>query len=178
MRRTRRRHRRRNPSASAYTTHWKKASSRGRKLLKKFWGIKRAPTIRLVGGSLPGVGKNSTLVGLGQSPAITIADGPRQSHKKMVRKKHHGQLVSDDKGKRLFILSGRPATGRKKFLGWVPELEYIPYPGVESMGSFKRGKHWIHQMGEGKGPWPKIYSDNGNYIVARGSHHVGKWIYR
>lgn len=179
MRRTRRRHRRRNPSRSAYTLHWKKASSRGRSLLKKFWGVKRAPTIRIVSGSLPGVGKRSTLVGLGQSPAITIADGPKQSHTKMVRRKHHGQLVSDATGKRLFILKGRPPGGRLKFLGWVPTTEYLPYPGVESMGSFKKGKHWVHSHDDANGRWPKVYADqNGNYVYARGSYRVGKWLYK
>lgn len=181
MRRTRRRHRTRNGRASKldYTRLWKQASPKGRKLLRNFWGVKNAPTIKLVNGSLPGVGKHSTLVGLGQSPAITIADGPKHRHTKIVRRKHHGQLVTDAAGKRLFILNGKAPGGRLKFLGYVPTTEYLPYPGVESMGSFKRGKHWVHSHDDANGRWPKVYADsNGNYVYGKGSYKVGKWLYR
>jgi hypothetical protein len=182
MRRTRRRHRRRNRGRASkldYTHLLRKASPKGKSLLRKFWGVRKPPTIKTLGGKLPGVGSNATLVGLGQSPAITIADGPMKRHSKIVRRKHHGQLVTDSHGRRLFILNGRPPGGRLKFLGYVPTTEYIPYPGVEAMGSFKKGKHWVHSHNDSNGRWPKVYVDrNGNYVYARGSYKVGKWLYR
>jgi len=182
MRRTRRRHRRRNPSASAYTTHWKRASSRGKKLLRRFWGIRSAPTIKLIEGKLPGIRKNATLVSLGMSPAVTLADGPETNHTKIVRVKHHGQLVSDERGKRMFILTGKTPGGRLKFAGFAPTTEYVPLPGIESAGSPKRGKHWVHSHGskEAKGAkWPRVFKDkNGNYIYAKGTYRVSGWIYK
>lgn len=165
-------------SKPGYTRLWKRASPRARGLLKRFWGVRNAPSIKLISGKLPGIGKNSTLVGLGQSPAVTIADGPKNRHTKIVRKIHHGQLVTNARGKRLFILTGKkPPGGKLRFIGYAPQTEYVPYKGVETAGSFKKGKHWIHRHDDAGGRWPKVYMDqNGNYVYATGSYKIGKWI--
>lgn len=148
---------------------------------KRFWKIGTTPTLKEVAGYLPGVPKNGTLVGLGYSPAVTLADGPMGKHQRMVRKTHKMELAANSTGKRMYILTGRlpKKRSRLKFVGYAPQTEYLPYKGVEAAGSDKSRTWWKHEHSEDGGKWPKVYKDSaGNFIYAPGTYSVGRWIRR
>lgn len=158
----------------------------GTRRFRQFWGV--APE-RKTAFRLPGPSRNVTVVGLGQSPAVTLANGPEGRSTKVRRIRHRGYLVAH--GKRLMILSGRNSTAPRQkltFVGYAPVTEYTPFRSVEQRGSFKRGKHWVHRHGsQERGNWPRVYRDQaGNYIYEPGGHsrrsgkatyRIGKWLY-
>lgn len=171
----------RRKKASGYSKYMTEAmrTRSGKKALaryRRFWGIKHPPTVKRYGSG----GKTTVLVGLGRSPAVSIADGPKGRAKKIRRIRHSGTLATDAGGRRLYILKSRgrePGKKNLKFLGWSPTVEYIPTRAIEKSGSFKRNRHWIHKFGEEGGSWPKIFKDkNGNYVYSKSSFKVGKWI--
>ena len=149
---------------------------------KRFWfsgGKSSIPAIRMI--DVPGVGKTEPYVGLGKSPAIYVADGPKNRHTKIRKIKRRGILVADARGKRLVILSGRTAKGPRKLkrLGYIPQTDYVPFGDVEKSGSFKAGKHWQHSHSDDGGKWPLAHTDQaGNVWYSRGTFTVGKWIRR
>ena len=153
-------------------------SSLGKQALsrfKKFWSLKGVPSLKI----LPG--KKMVLVGMGRSPAVTLADGPsKKQSRKIVRRKHRGILAASPSGRRMYIITsarGIPKKPRLKLLGWCPTTEYIPSKDLERSGTPKKGKHWVHQHTEGGGRWPKIYQDqSGNYHYGRGTYAVSDWI--
>jgi hypothetical protein len=153
----------------------------GREALKRyrrFWGIKHPPTIVRV--EMPGPKGSKVLVGMGKSPALNLADGPEGRERRKIRRRHRGIVACDASGRQIFILRtgrGKRGNGRKRLVGYANILEYIPTRAIEKAGSFKRHKHWIHEMGEEGGTWPKVYRDEkGNYVFSRGSYRVGKWV--
>jgi len=158
-------------------------SAEGRKALKryrKFWGLPFPMRIRAL--KMPGP-KNKVvfLVGMGKAPSVQLADGPKGKAKKVWRVKRKGQIAAvDASGRRIVILSGRNGFGsgkKKKFLGFVPETHYVPTKEMEDAGTHKKGRYWIHRMGEEGGTWPKAYEDEaGNVIYDKGSYRVTDWI--
>lgn len=160
----------------------------GRKLLglyRKFHGLKKPSTIKVF--DIPGKGKK-TFVGLGVSPALTIADGPNKERaRKIKRYKRRGYLLSNAGGTKMFVLypKRKGRVKKKKFLGWAVQTEYVPTRDTEKDGSPKRGKHWIHTHGQASahekipGKWPKVYElPNGMIEYARGTYRISDWIRR
>ena len=160
-----------------------KKSAEGRKALaryKKFWGLPYPMNIRKI--NLPGPkNKKVFLVGMGKSPQVQIADGPKGKAKQVKKyKKNRIAAVSAD-GKQIFILTGKNGSGKgkRKYLGYVPETHYIPTPAMEGAGTFKRGKYWCHLHSDEGGKWPKARMDEaGNVIYDKGTYSVSDWIRR
>lgn len=182
------RKKKRKPSYKSVLARVKK-SKLGRKALglyRKFWGLKEPSTIKVF--DVPGKGKK-TFVGLGVSPALTLADGPNKERARKIRRyKKRGQLLSNAAGTRMWILYPKRKArkgGRKKFLGWAVQTEYIPNRNIEKDGSYKSGKHWIHTHGQASehekvpGRWPKVYElPNGMIEYGRGTYRITDWIRR
>lgn len=159
-------------------------SAGGRKALaryRKFWGIPYPTAISTV--TLPGKG-STTLVGMGVSPKVLVANGPDAKTATKVRTFKGKRIVATNtSGDRIIILNGRgsrKATKRKlRFIGWAPETHYLPTKGMESAGTFKKGKYWVHQHDDDGGRWPKVYRDQaGNFVYAPGTYKVTDWIRR
>ena len=156
-------------------------SRKGKDALKryrKFWGLRAPVALK----DMPGP-KNLTLVGMGSSPAVNLADGPdKKRSKKIIRRRHNGMiLATNSAGNRMWIVGkrGLPAKPRLTFAGWAPVTEYIPTPGMERAGTPKAKKHWVHRHDSGGGRWPKVYRDqSGNIHYGRGTFAVTDWIRR
>lgn len=173
----RRRHKRRNGSwkRSEFARKLNRFPKRGRKLFSRFWGVKTPPALNEM-PDVPGIPKH--LVSLGISPAVTVADGTKRNHSRVFRIVRRGTLAATPDGKRMFILTGKaPKKKGTRYIGRISQTEYIPHAGIEKSGSFKKGRHWVHEMGEEGGEWPKAYQDDAkNILYARGSYRIGKWI--
>ncbi len=159
------------------------STKRGKKALslhKRFWGIKHPPAIQRL--NIPdGKRGQQIVVHLGRSPAIVLADGPRGRQKRIVRRRNKGIVVCDPSGRRLMILSKRSmnGSGPRRFIGYAVRTEYIPTRAVEKAGTFKKGRHWIHDHHDEGGKWPKVYRDKaGNYHYGPSTLRVGKWMRR
>jgi hypothetical protein len=166
----------------------------GRKALKeytRFTGLPFPPEIKEI--ELPGPRhKKTVLVGMGRSPEVQLADGPEGSEKSKRRLKGKRMAAVTADGKRIVILSGRhsrDSRSRLRYVGRAPETHYIPTPGEEKAGTFKRKKYWVHLHGRKEdGIWPKVYQDQaGNFVYERGGNQkrsgkatytVKKWIER
>lgn len=149
-------------------------------LFKEFWGIPYPPEIRTI--EVPGPENEvKVMVGMGRSPAVNLADGPKGKGKKKRIEKAHIPAVDPD-GKEIWLLTGKDAKeakARLKPVGFAPVTEYIPTDEIEDAGSFKRGAHWVHKHDDEGGEWPEVYQDQaGNYRYAHGTYEVGKWIRR
>ena len=143
----------------------------------RFWGIKKIPAFQMI--DVPGVGKNTPYVGLGKSPAIYIADGPKNRHTKKKKIVRRGILIADARGRRLAILSGRSMRGKRRLkrLGHVYQTDYLPCGAIEKAGSFKSGKWWQHDHSHAGGKWPIAHEDQaGNIWYSKGSYTVGQWL--
>ncbi len=159
-----------------------KKSAQGRKALaryKKFWGIPFPTDIQQI--EIPGPrNKKVFLVGMGRSPQVQFANGPKGKATQVRKDKRARIAAVTADGRQIMILSGRNSRGSgktKRFLGHVPETHYVPTNAQEGAGTFKRGKYWVHKMGEEGGSWPKAYEDEGgNIIYDRGSYRVTDWI--
>ncbi len=119
------------------------------------------------------------LVGLGRSPRIQIANGPKGKATQCRTIRSPGFLASTPSGRRMFIIRrNAPGLGKPiKFLGHVVITDYLPPRDLERAGSFKAGKHWVHEHHERGGKWPRIYQDKqGNFIYGPSTYRVGKWI--
>lgn len=148
------------------------------KRFRKFWGIEAPPRII----AEPGCRKNVTLVGMGRSPGVYLANGVEGRETKRWKVKGAFLAASDAAGRRLFLLrrKGLKRFGqRPKFVGYAYETHYIPTGDIEKAGSHKSNRHWVHEHSKReKGRFPKVYKDaGGNYLYAPGTYRVTKWIY-
>ena len=154
-----------------------KATRKGKTALarfRRFWGLKKPSSLKIL-PQLSGMPK--VLVGLGRSPAVSIADGPKGRSRRTVRKPHNGTLVTNASGSRMWILMPRARRQKRRFLGYAPKVEYVPHADIEKDGSHKRNKHWVHELGEKGGTWPKLFQDaNGNYEFGPASYRITDWI--
>jgi hypothetical protein len=164
------------------------ASKVGKKALRKyrsFIGIPYPTEISLIADGKKGSkrkGKLKFLVGMGYTPRVLIADGPKGKAKKVKQIKGRRQVACSPDGKKIYILKNKargPVGKKLKFVGYVPETHYVLTRGQENAGSFKKGKYWVHEHSDEGGQWPKVYKDSsGNYVYGKGTYHVGKWIRR
>lgn len=153
------------------------ALAKGRRLFKRFWGTYPERLKRIGTGN-----RRITLVSLGRTPAITLADGPRSHHKRTRRVLLHGRILAvRPSGRGMVVLNprrGLPDKPRLKPLGWVSVTEYVAVGGAKR-GFKGRGTHWFHEHSDAGGKWPRAYEDqNGNIHYRAGSYRVGKWITR
>jgi len=165
--------------AAAFNKIYRKVPAKLKKLHRTFWGVKHPPTIKVV--NVKGMKKNKTFVSLGISPALSLAQGPASKAGKIKRIKKKGYLLTNGSGKRLWLYypNTRKYVKKKKFLGYVPQTEYIATPDLEKANTFKKKAHWIHKHTEGGGKWPKAYLlPNGLIEYAKGTYKVRKWLYR
>jgi hypothetical protein len=161
-----------------------RGTAQGRAALRrysKFWGLPYPTEIKIV--DLPGP-KNKTvvLVGMGKTPEVHLADGPKDRFKS--RKKVRGSYMAafDARGRRIFILSGKPSKESKQrlsFVGFAPETHYVPTVMMENAGTFKAGKYWVHKHDDEGGRWPRVRRDQaGNFIYDPATYTVTDWIRR
>jgi len=148
---------------------------------RSFTGLPFPTEIKVI--EVPGPrSKKTVLVGMGKSPEVHLADGPKkgESRKRKVRGTRYA--ATDASGKRIYILSGKNSKADKqnlRFVGYAPETHYVLTPGEEKAGTFKRGKYWVHSHFDEGGTPPKVFVDQaGNFVYGRGSYSVGKWIRR
>lgn len=156
----------------------------GKKALKKyqqFWRLKYPTEIKVM--NLPGP-KNKTvvLVGMGRSPNMLLADGPKGSSQKKKKVKGRYTVATDPNGRRIMLLSGVNTSESKQVLrdvGFAPETHYIPTSRMEKAGTPKKGKYWVHKHDDDGGRWPRVKQDQaGNFIYDPGTYRVKAWIYR
>jgi len=157
----------------------------GREALKRFrrfWGVSTPSKIEVLERDRGG--RMRFLVGMGWAPVAVIADRPNRRGKPEPKaRKHRGRYIvaTDAKGRRIYLIRNRrgPIGKNLKHVGYAAETHYIPSTGIEKMGSFKRGKHWVHKHSDEGGRYPKVYRDSsGNYIYGPGTYSVGRWIRR
>lgn len=147
----------------------------GRKSLRnfrRFIGVKTPPEILHFKN-----GPKETWAGMGRVPEITVWDGRRKK-----RIAGHWLGAFNPRGTRILLIKkkrGLPVKSKWRKLGRVVKTHYILTRGMERMGSFKRGKHWVHEHKDEGGKWPMAYVDqNGNVLYGRGTYRIGKWIRR
>ena len=157
------------------------ATSDGKKALKKFkqfWGVPLPVEIKKL--EIPGPQKKTLrLTGLGRAPKAFIADEPGGKTRSI---SGPFTVVCDPDGKKVMLLSGKSCNANKAkltFLGYVPKTEYIPSRALESAGTFKKGKHWVHLHNDEGGEWPKAWVDQaGNIRYGVSTLRIGKWMRR
>lgn len=161
-----------------------KGSAQGRAALRrysKFWGLPFPTGIKVV--DIPGP-KNKTvvLVGMGRTPEVHLADGPKGRSKKRWKLRGKYMAAFDAAGRRIFILSGRNSGASRasmKAVGFAPETHYVPTGGMERAGSFKAGKYWVHKHDDEGGRWPLVRRDQaGNFVYDPSTYTVTDWIRR
>jgi hypothetical protein len=163
----------------------------GREALRRFrlfWGVPWPSTITVL--RTPGGVEKKFRVGLGRSPAVYLADGPQDRHRKKKTLRGKRIIASDAEGKQIFIFSGKDSKNSKRKLrhvGFAPSSDYIPPRGIEKSGSHKSNRWWVHDHGikEG-GNWPRVFQDNaGNFVYERGgnkkasgkaTYEINSWI--
>lgn len=144
---------------------------------RKFWGIPYPTNIQAV-KSKRGTGTRY-LVGMGVSPAVSLANGPRGKATKVKRLRGKRVVATDAAGRKIYVLASltKPIGKNKRFVGYAPVTEYIPTRDMEAAGTFKKGRHWVHEHHDEGGKWPKVFKDSsGNFIYGRGTYRIGKWI--
>lgn len=152
-----------------------------RKKYKQFWGI---PYPTEIVKTRLGAGRGRKIfVGMGRSPAVVLADGPKGRNARTWKDRKSRIVATDPSGRRIFVLTRewhrKPFGKNLRFVGYAPETHYVPWPGVERAGSFKKGKYWIHKHDDERGKWPKVFKDSsGNFIYGPGTYTVGTWIRR
>lgn len=165
-------------------------SAGGRKALKKykkFWGIPYPTNVSQfkIPGNLPGAGGRkgkAVLVGMGRSPMIVLANGPKGKATQIRRFRRKGVAAFNINGNRIYLLSGKQSRrkgSKLKFIGWAAETHYVPTGPMEKAGTFKKGRYWVHEHHESGGKWPKAYVDSaGNVIYGPGTYRITDWIRR
>lgn len=117
--------------------------------------------------------------GLGRSPLVLLA---KKRGGKVRRIKGNRQLALDPLSRRLLILnptSKGPIGEKLKFVGFAPETHYVPTRKMELLGTFKKGKYWVHSHDDDGGQWPEVYRDSsGNFIYGKGTYKVDRWLRR
>jgi len=156
-------------------------SRSGKKALaryRKFWGIEFPTSVKQ--GRTPGSSNHEFLVGMGISPKVILADGPKGKETRKWEVKGKRTLATNVTGTRMFVLSGKNSNDRSeklKFVGYAPETHYIPTKKMENAGTHKKGKYWIHKHDDDGGRWPKVYQDSaGNFLYGPGTYSVTDWI--
>lgn len=151
---------------------------------KNFYRVPYPPEVKLLKG-YGRKGKTKWMVGLGRSPFMHLSSGAKKRTGKRWKVNGKFRVVTDAKGRRLYVISGRPPKGKFKFVGYAPETWYIPPKKVELAGSPKRGKWWRHLHHDAGGKWPKVLADrNGkmdsksNFFYAPSTYRVTDWIRR
>jgi len=162
------------------------ATKEGRKALsryRKFWGVPYP--VELDDYEIPGPNKTVRMVGLGTTPHAYISGKPQGKGGRARRIKGPFLVVADANGKQVMLLRKRKSKQRrgnrrkKKFLGWVPQTDYVPSAALEKAGTFKRGKYWVHKHDDEGGTWPKAWQDQqGNIIYGPSTLRVDKWMRR
>lgn len=149
---------------------------KGRGKYKQFWGVDPDHV-----NIIPAPGKMKVLVSAGTTPGVYLSDCPRDGAGcKQWKVPGRRRIAFDTSGRRIYILAkGSQKNFGKglKFVGYAHQSVYVPTKAMERAGSHKKNRIWIHRMGEEGGTWPKVYKDKaGNFIYARGTYRIGKWI--
>jgi hypothetical protein len=155
-------------------------TSSGRKALaryRKFWGLEYPTSISQI--DIPGVKKGETVVGMGTSPKVILADGPNKKSATRIRQVRGKRiLATNTTGTRMYIVGKGKNSGKKRFVGWAPETHYVPTKAMEKAGTHKKGKYWVHLHNDDGGKWPKVFQAGNAFIYAPGTYRVTDWIRR
>lgn len=161
-----------------------KRTAAGRAALQayeKFWELPFPPELqvrKLKNGKRRKDGVWIT-TGLGRSPVVLLA--AKRGGK--VKKMHGNRLLAlDPVSRRLLILNPKskgPIGEKLKFVGYAPETHYVPTRKMELLGTFKKGKYWVHEHNDDGGVWPEVYQDSsGNFVYGKGTYKVDRWLRR
>lgn len=149
-------------------------------LYKKFWGLPYPTEIQEF--DVPGPPGTVVMVGMGTSPQLNLADGPKGKHSRKWNQRGRRMPAVDADGKKIWLFTGKNSKARDrkvKRLGFVPETHYIPTSDMESAGTFKKRTYWVHKHSDDGGQWPEAFQDQaGNIEYRGGTCRVGKWMER
>lgn len=158
------------------------------KRFKKFWGLHAPERLVLVqGGPQKGV---EWLTGLGVTRGLLLSRSDKGTgrHGKPQVLRGHWIVAVNPSGKQMVFLSGKPVSGPWRPVGYAPETRYIPTGDLESAGTHKKGRHWVHLHGkrdEGAPAriarlpdsafrWPRVYADRNGKISPESNFRYGE----